>query len=135
MSQLDALVDTPSLGHELWLVLYQWEDGDLDRCHARVEPKQGALFSANLVLGVRCEGVRLGVFAINDSRSAEFLSCLVSLATSFIFPQQTKELVLQIHEVEHTIHQHQYQYRQQRGQPSLKLRHGTSIAPDRSSQR
>lgn len=48
MSQLDALIDAPSLGHELRLVLHQGEHGDLDGRHTRVKPKKGAFFSADL---------------------------------------------------------------------------------------
>lgn len=48
VSQLDALVDAPSLSHEFRLVLHQGEHGNLDGRHSRVEPQQGALFSANL---------------------------------------------------------------------------------------
>lgn len=43
-----ALVDASGLLHELWLVLHQGENGDLDRCHARVEPEQSSLLAADL---------------------------------------------------------------------------------------
>lgn len=54
VSQLDALVDAPSLSHEFRLVLHEGEHGDLDGRHSRVESKEGALFSADLV---RCGAV------------------------------------------------------------------------------